>query len=99
MNEGVTRFTREILFDEKIGGTVHMAVGSAYPETGSTNQSGLHWDMVCDLRGGGEILADGELESADGGRPPTLSCQQGATACPRVDHHKPVGRFVGSRTR
>jgi aminopeptidase len=60
-NEGITRFTREILFDEKIGGSFHLALGAGYPESGSKNESGLHWDMVCDLRNGGEILVDGEL--------------------------------------
>jgi aminopeptidase len=60
-NYGVQGFSKQILFDEKIGGTCHMAVGAGYPETGSTNHSGLHWDMVCDLRSGGEIHADGEL--------------------------------------
>ena len=60
-NYGIERFTKQILFDEKIGGTVHMAVGAGYPETGSVNRSALHWDMVCDMRGGGEIYADGEL--------------------------------------
>jgi aminopeptidase len=65
-NYEVTDFTKQILFDEKIGGTCHMAVGAGYPETGSTNRSGLHWDMVCDLRSGGEIHADGELIYRDG---------------------------------
>jgi aminopeptidase len=60
-NYGITRFTRNILFDEKIGGTVHMALGAAYPESGGTNVSGLHWDMICDLRGGAEVRADGEV--------------------------------------
>ena len=60
-NEGITRFTRNILFDEKIGGSFHMAVGSSYPETGGVNQSGIHWDMICDLRDGGEIWVDDEL--------------------------------------
>ena len=60
-NYGIDRFTKQILFDEKIGGTVHMAVGAGYPETGSLNKSSLHWDMVCDMRSGGEIYADGEL--------------------------------------
>ena len=60
-NEGITRFTREILFDKKIGGSFHMAVGSGYPETGSLNRSSVHWDMICDLRNGGEIRVDGEL--------------------------------------
>ena len=57
-NEGIKKFTREILFDEKIGGSFHMALGSGYPETGSTNESAIHWDMVCDLRDGGEIRVD-----------------------------------------
>jgi aminopeptidase len=60
-NYGVKKFTKNTLFDEKIGGTIHLAVGSGYPETGSTNTSGLHWDMVCDLRKHGEVYADNEL--------------------------------------
>jgi aminopeptidase len=60
-NEGIKQFTREILFDEKIGGSFHMALGSGYPETGSTNESAIHWDMVCDLRDGGEIRVDDTL--------------------------------------
>ena len=65
-NPGVTRFTRNVLFDEKIAGTVHLALGAGYPATGSTNGSALHWDMVCDLRQGGEIYADGALFAKDG---------------------------------
>lgn len=60
-NDGITKFTREILFDEKIGGSFHMALGSGYPETGSKNESAVHWDMICDLRNGGEIWVDDEL--------------------------------------
>jgi aminopeptidase len=60
LNYGIQRFTRNILFDEKIGGTMHMALGDAYPETGATNHSGLHWDMICDLREG-KVYADGQL--------------------------------------
>jgi aminopeptidase len=60
-NEGIQQFTREILFDEKIGGSFHMALGAGYPETGSKNESAIHWDMVCDLRQGGEIWVDGQL--------------------------------------
>jgi len=60
-NFGITRFTRNILFDEKIGGTLHMAFGIGYPETGSRNESGLHWDMICDMRHDSEIRVDGEL--------------------------------------
>ena len=60
-NEGIDRFTGQILFDEKIGGSFHMAVGSGYPETGSKNKAPIHWDMICDLRNGGEIWVDGDL--------------------------------------
>jgi aminopeptidase len=60
-NYNITRYTRNTLFDEKIGGTVHLALGAGYPETGSKNDSGLHWDMVCDLRDGGKIYADGKV--------------------------------------
>jgi aminopeptidase len=65
-NQGVQRFTKNILFDEKIGGTVHMAVGTGFPETGSLNRSAIHWDMICDLRDGGEVWVDGELFAKDG---------------------------------
>ena len=65
-NQGVQRFTKNILFDEKIGGTVHMAVGTGYPETGSQNRSAIHWDMICDLRQGGEVWVDGQLFAKDG---------------------------------
>jgi aminopeptidase len=60
-NDGITHYTKNTLFDEKIGGTIHLALGSGYPETGSINKSGLHWDMVCDLRKNGSIEADGDL--------------------------------------
>jgi aminopeptidase len=60
-NRRIDRFIKNILFDEKIGGTIHMAVGAGYPETGSKNESGLHWDMICDMRSGGQIIVDGEL--------------------------------------
>ncbi len=65
-NYAIQRFTRNTLFDEKIGGTFHMALGAAYPETGGKNQSGLHWDMVCDLRQGGTIEVDGKVISRNG---------------------------------
>lgn len=65
-NFGIQRFIKNILFDEKIGGTVHMAFGSGYPETGSTNRSAIHWDMICDLREGSEVTVDGELFAKDG---------------------------------
>jgi aminopeptidase len=58
-NNGVTHATRQILFDEKMGGTIHMALGQSYPETGGLNHSALHWDMICDLRQQGEVLIDG----------------------------------------
>jgi aminopeptidase len=58
-NFGITRAIGAILFDEKIGGTVHLALGRSYPETGATNQSALHWDLICDLREGGRLTADG----------------------------------------
>jgi len=60
-NYGINIYTKNILFDEKIGGTMHIALGSGYPETGSINTSGLHWDMVIDLRNNGTVLADGEI--------------------------------------
>ena len=66
LNDAITVFTRNILFDEKIGGTVHVALGTAYAESGGENRSALHWDMICDLRSGGEVYADGELVYRDG---------------------------------
>ena len=65
-NFDISRFTKNILFDEKIGGTVHMAVGLGYPETGSTNKSAIHWDMICDLRQGGQVDVDGQPFMRDG---------------------------------
>jgi aminopeptidase len=75
-NYAIEEFTRNTLFDEKIGGTFHAAVGAGYPKTGNSNESGLHWDMVCDLRRrttaagqvlpGGTIAADGEVFHRDG---------------------------------
>jgi aminopeptidase len=61
LNYEIDRFTRNILFDEKIGGTMHLALGSGFPQAGGQNTSGLHWDMICDLREDGEVYADGEL--------------------------------------
>ena len=72
LNAAVDTFTRNILFDEKIGGTVHLALGQSYPETGGVNRSALHWDLICDLRGGGEVYADGELVYRDGSFLPGL---------------------------
>lgn len=65
-NFGIDRAIGVILFDEKIGGTVHCALGRSYPETGGRNESALHWDLICDLRRGGRITADGELLQQDG---------------------------------
>ncbi len=59
-NRDINRFTGNILFDEKIGGSFHMALGAGYPETGSRNKSAIHWDMICDLRQDSEITADGQ---------------------------------------
>jgi aminopeptidase len=61
LNYEIDRFTRNILFDEKIGGTMHLALGSAFSQAGGSNTSGLHWDMICNLRKDGEVYADGEL--------------------------------------
>jgi len=58
-NNQIRAFTRNMLFDEKIGGTVHVALGAAYPETGAKNKSGVHWDFLCDMRDGGRIMVDG----------------------------------------
>ena len=65
-NRSITRFMRNTLFDEKIAGTFHMALGASIPESKGTNISAVHWDMVCDLRQGGEIRVDGELLHKDG---------------------------------
>ena len=65
LNYGIQRFTRNILFDEKIGGTMHMALGRSYPDSGGRNDSAIHWDLICDLRDG-EVYADGELCYRDG---------------------------------
>jgi aminopeptidase len=66
LNRAVTEYTGSLLLDEKIGGTVHLALGRSVPGTGGENVSALHWDMVCDLRQGGEVYADGELVYRDG---------------------------------
>jgi aminopeptidase len=60
-NFGIKQFTGNILFDEKIGGSIHMAIGAGYPETGSVNDSAVHWDMICDMRDQSEIYVDDEL--------------------------------------
>jgi aminopeptidase len=65
-NYGIDRGTREVLLDEKIGGTVHMAVGRSYPESGGENESAVHTDLVCDLRLGGKLEVDGTAMQEDG---------------------------------
>ena len=65
-NFGIDRPTGTILLDEKLGGTVHLALGRSYPETGGDNVSAIHWDLICDLRGGGRLTADGEVIQQDG---------------------------------
>jgi aminopeptidase len=66
-NPGIQRYMRNTLFDEKIDGTVHLAIGAGFPQLGSTNQSVVHWDMVKDLRPGGQLLCDGEVVQENGG--------------------------------
>lgn len=65
-NFDITRFTGQILLDEKIGGTAHVAIGAGYPDTGSSNRSAIHWDLICDLRDGGRIEADDQPMMVDG---------------------------------
>jgi len=95
LNYDIQQFTRNILFDEKIGGTLHMALGAAYPETGGRNVSGLHWDMILELRNGAEVFGDGEVIYRNG-RFLTQAPAAGASAtapAPRVTPpRKPVPR-------
>ncbi len=65
-NYHIQRFSKEILFDEKIGGTIHVALGRSLPEAGGKNQSAIHWDMICDMKNGGKIFADDRLIYQDG---------------------------------
>mgnify|MGYP003988355147 FL=1 len=65
-NYGIKQFTKSILYDEKIGGSFHMAVGAGYPETGSSNKSAIHWDFICDIQEDSEIRVDGDLLYKDG---------------------------------
>ena len=65
-NFGIDTFTGEALLDEKIGGTIHLALGASYPETGGVNESAVHWDLVCDLRRGGRVTVDGDTFLEDG---------------------------------
>jgi len=66
LNHGIDRFTGSILYDEKIGGTVHLALGQSYPETGGVNNSALHWDLIVDTRTQGRVTADGRLVMENG---------------------------------
>lgn len=66
LNRCVNRFCGDILYDEKIGGTVHVALGRAYPDCGGINQSSIHWDLVKDLRAGGAVYVDDQLILQDG---------------------------------
>lgn len=66
LNTGIDRFTGSILYDEKIGGTVHVALGRSYPETGGQNESALHWDLIVDTRRDGRITADGRVVMENG---------------------------------
>ena len=65
-NPGIQRYMKNVAFDEKIDGTVHLAVGNSYTFTGGTNTSAIHWDLVKDLRNGGRLYADGRLVQAEG---------------------------------
>lgn len=65
-NPHVNRFAKDILLDEKIGGTIHIALGRAYPECGGTNQSAIHWDIVKDLRTEGAVIIDGQTVLENG---------------------------------
>jgi aminopeptidase len=65
-NTGIDRATGSTLLDEKMAGTVHLALGRSYPETGGTNDSAVHWDLICDLRKGGRVSVDGETLIEDG---------------------------------
>jgi len=65
-NYGIKNITKNILFDEKIGGTFHMAIGDSFPEAGGQNRSVIHWDMIGELRKTGRIYADGELFHENG---------------------------------
>jgi aminopeptidase len=65
-NTGITRPMRSILYDEKMAGTIHLAIGASYPKVGGKNRSSLHWDLIKDLRAGGRIELDGEVVQEDG---------------------------------
>ena len=65
-NYNIQQTTKNILFDEKIGGTVHMAIGQSYGQCGGKNESAVHWDMITEMKNGGRIYADEELIYEDG---------------------------------
>jgi aminopeptidase len=65
-NPGIQRFMKNVAFDEKIDGTIHLAIGNSYTSTGGTNGSAIHWDIVKDLRSDGRIYADGQLVQENG---------------------------------
>jgi aminopeptidase len=103
-NYNITQYTRNTLFDEKIGGTIHLALGMGYPETGSTNRSGLHWDMVCDMRDGGEIYVDGNLFQKNGRflderfpQPPKKSSKKAKPKTTRQKSAKKKGKTKAKR--
>jgi aminopeptidase len=89
LNYEIDRFTRNILFDEKIGGTIHLAIGMGFANLGGLNRSALHLDLICDLRREGEVYADGELVWRNGrflqDPAPTPDRAQEADAA-RVEH-------------
>jgi aminopeptidase len=66
LNYGIDRHIKNILFDEKIGGTMHLALGAGYPDTGNNNQSAIHWDLICEMRNGSEVTVDGQVVYRDG---------------------------------
>jgi aminopeptidase len=66
-NAGIDRATGHVLLDEKMAGTVHLALGNSYPETGGRNRSALHWDLICDLRDGGRLSADDQVLTGPAG--------------------------------
>ena len=94
-NYGIAKGTREVLLDEKIGGTVHMAVGSSYPESGGENESAVHTDLVCDLRLGGKLEVDGVVMQEDGKFVVDLGDGDDR---PRPTHRsdQPIGDEIGS---
>ena len=88
LNYEIDRFTRNILLDEKIGGTMHLALGASFAQAGGQNSSGLHWDLICDLRADGEVYADGEPSgrpACSSRSPPPWKSPRAAVPDPRVE--------------